>query len=123
MIRYLTIKTGSELTTQYSPTSPFTTRKVEVEIVGVDHPKYRMMVDFIEIKQIIHRLDHLYLNDHFKQPTAENLARYFSLKFWRVANRVYPYILTVRVRVFEPPKSYAEVEVNREEVQILEGEV
>lgn len=35
-----------------------------------------MIVDFTDIKNIVNQLDHSFLNDSLKQPTAENIARY-----------------------------------------------
>lgn len=35
-----------------------------------------MIIDFKEIKNIVNRLDHGYINDHIEQPTAENIAEY-----------------------------------------------
>jgi len=126
MIRYLTIKTEGSFDSAHKIPNTLTkcqnlhghTWRVEIEITGVDSPKFRMMVDFIDIKKTIDHLDHIYLNDYFKNPTAENIARYFALKIWRIADRQYPFLLTVRARVFESPKSFAEVEANREELHI-----
>jgi len=125
MVRYLTIKTEGSFDSAHRVPGETKcnnlhghTWKVEVEMTGVDHPKFRMMVDFITIKPIIKALDHILLNDHFKNPTAENLARYFSLKFWRLANKQYPYMLTVRVKVWESPTAYAELEINRDQLYL-----
>jgi len=129
MIRYLTIRT--EGTFDAAHRVPGETKcnnlhghtwRVELELVGVDHVKFRMMVDFIDLKAVMDRLDHINLNEHFKQPTAENLARYFALKFWRIANAQYPFILSVKVKVWESSKSWAQIDLNREELTVFPSE-
>jgi 6-pyruvoyltetrahydropterin/6-carboxytetrahydropterin synthase len=35
-----------------------------------------MIIDFVEIKKVVSKLDHACLNDFVEQPTAENIAKY-----------------------------------------------
>ncbi len=59
--------------------------KVEVELTGSELDEAGMIIDFRQIKratrEIAERLDHRYLNDiapfDERNPTAENIARYF----------------------------------------------
>jgi len=49
--------------------------RVEVTVSAEELTEYGMVVDFGKIKEIVHRLDHQYLNDKIRMnPTAENLA-------------------------------------------------
>ena len=47
-----------------------------------------MLVDFGDLKALVDRFDHYYLNDSFKKPTAENMARYFALKIARLNRNI-----------------------------------
>ncbi len=59
--------------------------KVEVELTGTELDEAGMIIDFRQIKratrEIAERLDHRYLNEiapfDERNPTAENIARYF----------------------------------------------
>jgi 6-pyruvoyltetrahydropterin/6-carboxytetrahydropterin synthase len=35
-----------------------------------------MIIDFVEIKKIVNQLDHSFINEIIKQPTAENMAKW-----------------------------------------------
>jgi 6-pyruvoyltetrahydropterin/6-carboxytetrahydropterin synthase len=59
--------------------------RVELTIVGEELDKIGLLVDFVEVKRLIHgvvdRLDHRFINDlaPFDEinPSAENIAKYF----------------------------------------------
>ncbi len=63
--------------------------------------------DFTKLKKLLNELDHTDLNEHFaiENPTAENLAYYFLGKLKEDDPD-----LDFKVRVYESPKSCAEVE-------------
>jgi len=49
--------------------------RVEVTVCAEEFTEYGMVVDFTKIKEIVHLLDHQYLNDMLiVNPTAENIA-------------------------------------------------
>jgi 6-pyruvoyltetrahydropterin/6-carboxytetrahydropterin synthase len=50
--------------------------KIEVDVSGEVDKKTGMVVDFRVIKDIINELDHGYINDTIKNPTAENIVSY-----------------------------------------------
>src|SRR5207247_2402099 len=59
--------------------------RVELTIVGSELDKIGLLVDFVEVKRLIHgvvdRLDHRFINDlapfDVINPSAENIAKYF----------------------------------------------
>jgi len=71
---------------------------INVSIIGLYHPTQGMLVNFRDVKKIIRRFDHTTLNDYFKLPTAENLARYFAMKVLRLNSDS---IISVKVDVAE----------------------
>jgi len=73
---------------------------INVTILGNYHPTQGMLVNFRDVKELIRRFDHTCLNDYFKLPTAENLARYFALKILRLDSEN---IISVKVAVAEKP--------------------
>ena len=83
--------------------------KVLIAIAGV-MDKEGILVDFGDIKKIVDRFDHSYLNDTFKFPSAENLARYFALKLLHLQDN----LLEVTVTVYETENSCATSTVGRE---------
>lgn len=74
------------------------TWKVEVECVGPISPHTGMVVDFKDIKSVIDRLDHSYLNDVLDNPTAENVAVYLY-------NRI---LFCTQVKVWESDNCYVQ---------------
>jgi len=68
---------------------------VEVQITGIYNRKDGMLVDFGDVKSIIDRFDHSNLNESFKYPSAENLARYFALKILRLSDNIMQVVVTV----------------------------
>lgn len=78
--------------------------KVEFWITGKPD-KYGMVYDFNKLNKLIKALDHKDLNKIVKfNPTAENIADYLS------EHIMGENLKGVRVRVWEDPTSYAEVE-------------
>ena len=71
--------------------------RVGVTLNGLHNSIDGIFVDFGDIKHLIDKFDHSFLNDFFKIPSAENLSRYFALKILRL-NRS---ILEVTVSVYE----------------------
>jgi len=71
---------------------------INVSIIGLYHPAQAMLVNFRDAKNIIRRFDHTILNNYFKLPTAENLARYFAMKILRLNPNN---IISVKVDVAE----------------------
>ena len=59
--------------------------RVQLTIEGAELDKIGLLVDFVEVKRLIHgvvdRLDHRFINDlapfDIVNPSAENLAKYF----------------------------------------------
>lgn len=76
--------------------------KVQVVIEGEKLDEAGLLVDFIDVKsamrEIIERLDHVFLNDiepfNVKNPSAENIAEYFYTEMRRLLKPSVP----VRVR-------------------------
>jgi 6-pyruvoyltetrahydropterin/6-carboxytetrahydropterin synthase len=56
------------------------TWKVKVGFVGPVNQKTGMIVDFSDVKGVIHTLDHHSLNSFIENPTAENIALYLAEK-------------------------------------------
>jgi len=55
--------------------------KISVTVCAEELTKYGMVIDFGKIKEIVHQLDHQYLNDIITMnPTAENLALWIATK-------------------------------------------
>jgi len=69
--------------------------------------KIGILWDFTNLKKILDELDHTDLNERFvvDNPTAENICYYL---LGRLSNKHEH--LSFRVRVYESPKSYVEVE-------------
>ena len=121
--KYLTIHTRknfdaahyipkTETKCQYTHGHTFT---VDITIFGLDVPEKRMMVDFIDLKKEIVKLDHTLLNDTFQDPTAENLARFFANKAWDLSKSQYPHIISVTATVYETPDCDATITITEEE--------
>lgn len=89
------------------------TWKVEVVVTGRHPLSYESMVmDFGELKKLVEKyileqLDHGYINDVLKVPTAENLSEYIYQHLFTVLPSG---VLLERVRVWESPDSWAEVQ-------------
>lgn len=79
--------------------------KVEVWIDGV-MDENGMVADFSLIKEVVARYDHRHLNDFFTPPTAEN----FAIRLLSDLKGRFPEARHVKVRVWETPTGYAEVE-------------
>lgn len=79
--------------------------EVEVELAAETLDDRGFVVDYGELKPLKEYLkakfDHGFLNDHFAQPTAENIA--FALFGW--CSKKWPQ--TVSVSVSETPKTWA----------------
>jgi len=79
----------------------------------LDGPKAFMVVDFKDIKQhikehVLDKLDHRNLNEVLDfRTTAENLALYL---YKRINEVILPPVRCVRVRLWETPTSFVEVE-------------
>ena len=80
--------------------------KVEIIAVGPVNKKTGMVVDFKELKEIVNKFDHSFLNDALENPTAENITTYLLKQF----KKKYPK-LHFTVRVWESGTSYAEDKV------------
>ncbi len=80
--------------------------KVEVEVEG-KILKDGMVMDFSEIKKLKNELDHRYLNDLIKQPTAENIALWIGERVKEAAKD--RDVSKVVVRVWESENSYVEL--------------
>jgi 6-pyruvoyltetrahydropterin/6-carboxytetrahydropterin synthase len=90
------------------------TYKLEVTVVnGTGLTELGMVIDFALLKKIVHEAvisthDHTYLNDLYILPTAEIMAREIFFKIDEALNL--PGVAMRRVRLWETPDSYAEVE-------------
>jgi len=62
----------------------------------------KLLWDFAELKRLAKVLDHKYLNELIDYPSAENIADWFY-------QRIKIKGCQVKVRLYESPKSYAEV--------------
>jgi 6-pyruvoyltetrahydropterin/6-carboxytetrahydropterin synthase len=71
--------------------------RIQVSISGIHDKRKGILVDFGDIKQLIDKFDHAHLNKFFKFPSAENMARYFALKFLRMDED----IIQVTVTLYE----------------------
>jgi len=69
-----------------------------------------ILVDFGDIKKIVDRFDHSFLNDTFKFPSAENVARFLALKILRVSRS----LLEVTVTCYETENCCATSTVGRD---------
>jgi len=67
-----------------------------------------MIIDYAEIKRLVSRYDHAFLNDVLEKPTAEHMAGALNESL-RVPN-----VTELTVRVWEDRDSYAEVRWVRE---------
>jgi 6-pyruvoyltetrahydropterin/6-carboxytetrahydropterin synthase len=80
--------------------------EVEVWIEGDELDTAGMLWDFTNLKNMVSKLDHKCLNDELNfNPTVENLVTFF----YGVIKKGNP-DLKVKVRVYETPESWAEVE-------------
>lgn len=77
--------------------------RVGVSLSGVHDTRDGIFVDYGDIKNLIDRFDHSWLNDTFKFPSAENLSRFFALKLMRMNRN----IMEVTVSVYETENSCA----------------
>ena len=84
------------------------TWRIQVTVSGpVDNDG--MVFDFSEMKKIINqhvrnKVDHSYLNEYIKQPTAENIG------LW-VYKQLSPHLSNIiEIKVFESPTSFATIE-------------
>ena len=77
---------------------------VEVEATG-NKLKNGMLIDFNDLKKPIKDLDHTYLNDRIKQPTAENIANYL-LQIYKKQNPNLKY----KIRIYETENNCIEVQ-------------
>jgi 6-pyruvoyltetrahydropterin/6-carboxytetrahydropterin synthase len=73
-----------------------------------------MIIDFGELKEIVfheilQQCDHKLLNDHFPYTTAELVAQEMAQKLYQ--RLILRRIKLERIRLWETPTSYAEVEV------------
>jgi len=85
--------------------------KFEIWIRGYVDDRTGMVVDFVEIKNIIDKLDHHYLNEILDfEPTAENLAIYIANRI----NDTNPNLLEIKVRCWETSNSFAEYKIKNE---------
>ena len=62
-----------------------------------------MIIDFSDVKEEVMKLDHIYLNDVIKNPTAENIVDYLIEKFKDMG-----IFSGVKIRVEETPTNFAE---------------
>ena len=78
---------------------------MEVEVEG--ELKDGMVIDFYELKkilkEILNKFDHNLLNNYIENPTSENIAITIFNQLKKIGLNV------VRVRVFESPDKWAEV--------------
>ena len=86
--------------------------KMEVEVSGYQKGKEplksypNMIVDFGDLKRVVYRevitkLDHSNLNEHFHYPTAEHMVQ-------EIAVTLQEFFVVERVRLWETSTSYAE---------------
>ncbi len=79
---------------------------VEAEGLSTNLDKVGILWDFTNLKKILKELDHKDLNEVLGfNPTAENIAYWILGKLAK--NHIH---LEFKIRVYESPKSYAEVE-------------
>jgi len=83
--------------------------RVHVSLLGLHDTQKGILIDFGDMKEIIDRFDHNYANDILKFPSAENMSRFFALKFLRMS----PDILQVSVTVFETENASATTTVEK----------
>ena len=69
--------------------------RVGISITGVYSTNKGMLVDFGEISRLVEKLDHSFLNNRFKFPSAENLAIYLALKVMRLNKNIQSVTVTV----------------------------
>ena len=69
--------------------------RIGISLSGIHDSRDGMFVDFGKIKTIVRRFDHFYLNDVFKFPSAENLARYLAIKILRINRNILECTVTV----------------------------
>jgi len=77
--------------------------RVIVSLSGMHDTQKGIFVDFGDIKEVIDRFDHWNANRILKFPSAENMSRFFAIKFLRM-NRE---IIESTVTVFETENSSA----------------
>ena len=85
--------------------------KVIIDIIGERNIETGMIVNFGRVKEVIDQLDHKNLNElkQFKNiiTTAENIAVYLAFEIKSLS----PFIKSVKVKVYEAEKSFAEVTI------------
>lgn len=82
------------------------TYRLEVSLEGKPNNE-GIVFDFVEMKKIIEekvvdKLDHTYINDTIKQPSAENIA----IWVWNQLNSLFGDIILHEVKVFESKESW-----------------
>lgn len=84
--------------------------EVELCVEGTPSEKTGFIVDFRELKRLTDELlpDHRDLNDHFPNPTAENLARALFIVFEPKVYGLADHIFLAKIRVWESPDASAE---------------
>ena len=80
------------------------TYRVLLSISALHDKKKGIAIDFGDIKKIVDKFDHAYLNNYFKFPSAENLALYFALKIVHLDKKI---IYSVSATVYETEDSCA----------------
>jgi 6-pyruvoyltetrahydropterin/6-carboxytetrahydropterin synthase len=90
--------------------------RVQVTLEGEQLDQAGLLVDFVEIKRLLHeiveRLDHCFLNDvppfDALNPSAENMARYFSEQLSQaVAAARWTGVRVARVKLWETDTAWA----------------
>lgn len=79
---------------------------IEVEVTGEVDEKTGMVIDFVKLKKvmqdkIINVLDHEYINDHFQNPTAENMV----IGFKELIEQYFIDVELTRISLWETPTS------------------
>ena len=77
--------------------------RIAVSLSGIHDTKNGIFVDYKDITELIDKWDHSYLNDFFKFPSAENMARYLAIKILRMNRN----IIEVTVSIYETETSCA----------------
>lgn len=90
------------------------TWKVKVGVIGETlegGPNIGMVVDFSKIKEIIRAFDHVELNDHITNPTAELIAKVLYVAISKMLGEVNTTAKVNFVEIWESSKAVARVEV------------
>lgn len=72
--------------------------RIIVSVEGVHAKEDGIFIDFGDIKKLIDKFDHTFLNDFLKFPSAENTAKYLALKVLRMNKEK---VMSVSVTVYE----------------------